>query len=133
MSPAAAELASAWRAPRPDPVAVVGGGGCRVVAAGGGGGAALDLELRPQLASPAERAIGAPTESARRAPSAELMCGPVRAPRRLSPFPGDDRRHREPEMRDPVGQVEMEPTGDAVRQRREDDLVEVAVVQRLLD
>jgi uncharacterized membrane-anchored protein len=54
------------------------------------------------------------------------------APRGLR-LPGHHRRQRQAEMRDPAREVEAQPPRGARRQGRQDDLVEVAVVQRLLD
>ena len=49
------------------------------------------------------------------------------------PLLRDDSRQRQAEMSDPMGQVEVQPPRDRGRERREDDLVEVPVVQGLLD
>ena len=62
--------------------------------------------------------------SVRRAPSRGALPGPLLR---------DHRRQGQAEVGDAVGQVEVQPARDRVRQRGEDDLVEVLVVERLLD
>src|SRR3954465_7841120 len=48
-------------------------------------------------------------------------------------LPRDDRRHGQPETLDPCDQVAPQPLRALLRQRRDDDLVEVALTHRLLD
>src|SRR3954454_17139937 len=52
---------------------------------------------------------------------------------RAAAVTGDHRGDREAEMGDPPGQVDVQPARDAARERRDDDLVELAGREGLLD